>query len=141
MSDDGFDFDTVPDDEGWTSLPTGTDDGSFGLSSDASTSLPSTATDSSGFNIDTFGKALQYGVDAFGKITAIQHSGASQYNTPPGTGITPRPSNLPATMPSAGSGATFMEKLTDFTSPVPWAVGLVTIFGVLVIAHSASGRR
>jgi len=138
MSDGGFfNFESVPDNEGWTELPTGSDSGI----EDVFVTPMQSVTDysgGSGWNVDDFGKALQYGVDAYGKITAIQHGGSSQYMTPPGTGIAPPAptDNLPATT-GAAAPSTFMQKLTDFSTPVPYAVGLVGVFGLLMFVKVA----
>ena len=140
MSDSGFDY-LTPEDTQFMSdyanspvnyyLPTIGGDNSFSSGS----------TDSSGFNVDQLGKALQYGVDAYGKIEAINRGGAAQYNTPPGTGIAPPAptGNLPA--PTGGgapsTSSTFMQKLTDFSTPVPYAVGLAAMFGILMVVKVA----
>ena len=145
MSDWGFP--TIDDAEGWTTLPTGIADSSSSGIENVYVTPAQTLTDyssGSGWGIDQFGKALQYGVDAYGKIMAIQHSGAAQYNTPPGTGIAPAqpPSDQYAqdAPPQPGDGtmqSTFMDKLTDFSTPVPYAVGLVAVFGVLMLVKVA----
>ncbi len=134
------------DDYGWTSMPTGIDDSGIEnvyVTPQVDLGTPSfDGSTSSAWNIDDFGKALQYGVKAYGQIEAINHGGYGGY--PPAS---PQPSpeqqvGLPApTQPQPQQPGFDWSKLKDFSTPYPYAVGLAGLVLFTVIFHATMPRE
>jgi hypothetical protein len=135
------DFDTM-DNYGWTSMPTGVEDTGGGLESVYVTpmqTLPS-FDGSSGFNVDNFGKALQYGVQAYGQIKSIDHGGYSGYQPAapaPDHIIAPSDQYAQDAPPQPGAGFDWSQ-LTNFSTPYPWAIGIA---GLLVLTLTIRAVR
>jgi hypothetical protein len=142
MSDSGSWTDLPPVDYGtggYTELPW--DPGQVDVT--AAQTIPYDTSSSDGFNTDNALKLLTAGVNAYGQIENINHGGYSAYGAPPPPAPyhAPVPYSSSTPQPGVDAPAGFdWSQLTDFSTPYPYAVGLVTLAGVVMIARSVSRR-
>jgi hypothetical protein len=91
-----------------------------------------------GWSVDQFGKLVQYGVQAYGQIKAIDHGGYSGY---PQASPQPAPQDQgpPGSDPGAAAPAAGFDwsQLTNFSTPYPYAIGISALLLVTIAVRVA----
>lgn len=106
------------------------------------------ADSSSGFDANQLLQLIQGGVNAYGQIEAINKGGYQNYSVP-GQGLTPQQQQAATSSQDGsvapadpGSGTGFdWSKLTDFSTPYPYAAGIGGLLLLTIIIIMRAARR